>query len=57
MESDRWPLAKNLCGHPAASAKDLQWQEGCSQGKIAFWNDPKNLARAAQNKQNQAKSK
>ncbi|GJU44492.1 hypothetical protein Tco_1201758, partial [Tanacetum coccineum] len=24
---------------------------------IAFWNDPKNLARAAQNKQNRAKSK
>ncbi|GJZ33652.1 hypothetical protein Tco_0579088 [Tanacetum coccineum] len=25
--------------------------------KISFWNDPKNLARAAQNKQNRAKSK
>ncbi|GJY22607.1 retrotransposon protein, putative, ty1-copia subclass [Tanacetum coccineum] len=25
--------------------------------QIAFWNDPKNLARASQNKQNQAKSK
>ncbi|GJZ28807.1 hypothetical protein Tco_0573454 [Tanacetum coccineum] len=25
--------------------------------QIAFWNDPKNLARAAQNKKNQAKSK
>ncbi|GKF08413.1 hypothetical protein Tco_0042637, partial [Tanacetum coccineum] len=25
--------------------------------QIAFWNDPKNLARAAQNKQNRAKSK
>nr|GFB84955.1 hypothetical protein [Tanacetum cinerariifolium] len=25
--------------------------------QLAFWNDPKNLARAAQNKQNRAKSK
>ncbi|GJY61895.1 hypothetical protein Tco_0462552 [Tanacetum coccineum] len=31
MESD--PAGHNICGHPAASAKDLQWQEGCSQGR------------------------
>ncbi|GKE36907.1 hypothetical protein Tco_1460312 [Tanacetum coccineum] len=27
-------MATNLCGHPTASIKDLQWQEGCSQGKM-----------------------
>nr|GFA68968.1 hypothetical protein [Tanacetum cinerariifolium] len=31
---------------------ETDWDE-----QIAFWNDPKNLARAAQNKQNRAKSK
>ncbi|GJZ39095.1 hypothetical protein Tco_0585658 [Tanacetum coccineum] len=24
-------LAQNLCGHHSNPAKDLQWQEGCSQ--------------------------
>ncbi|GJV40601.1 hypothetical protein Tco_1419041 [Tanacetum coccineum] len=38
-------------GRPSHISK-VDWD-----AQIAFWNDPKNLARAAQNKQNRAKSK
>nr|GEU66456.1 hypothetical protein [Tanacetum cinerariifolium] len=57
MESNRWPqiyagiqqhLQKIYNGRKAA-LKQRYW--------LAFWNDPKNLARAAQNKQNRANSK
>ncbi|GJQ94845.1 hypothetical protein Tco_0005984 [Tanacetum coccineum] len=37
--------------------RPLQISKADWDAQIAFWNDPKNLARAAQNKQNQAKSK
>ncbi|GJS14731.1 hypothetical protein Tco_0409203 [Tanacetum coccineum] len=56
-------LARYQCGHPAAPVKVVQYQQGFPQGstldwdaQIAFWNDPRNQARAAQNRQNQAKS-
>ncbi|GJT50242.1 hypothetical protein Tco_0976399 [Tanacetum coccineum] len=49
MESDRWPLID------AAIQQHLQ--KIYNGKKIGFWNDPKNRARAAQNKQNRAKSK
>ncbi|GKF67928.1 hypothetical protein Tco_0197607 [Tanacetum coccineum] len=37
--------------------RPLQISEADWDAQIAFWNDPKNLARAAQNKKNRAKSK
>ncbi|GKF57633.1 hypothetical protein Tco_0171170, partial [Tanacetum coccineum] len=37
--------------------RPLQISKADWDAQIAFWNDPKNLARAAQNKKNQAKSK
>nr|GEZ14858.1 hypothetical protein [Tanacetum cinerariifolium] len=56
-------LDRYQCGHPAAFAKVLQYQQGFPQGsaldwdaQIAFWNDPRNQARAAQNCQNRVKS-
>ncbi|GKB33457.1 RNA-directed DNA polymerase, eukaryota [Tanacetum coccineum] len=48
-------LANYLCGHPSTSTYDLHWYEAAL--KIVFWNDPKNRARATQNKQNRAKCK
>ncbi|GKE75187.1 reverse transcriptase domain-containing protein, partial [Tanacetum coccineum] len=46
-------------GHPAAPVKVVQYQQGFLQDwgtQITFWNDPRNQARAAQNRQNRAKS-
>ncbi|GJZ24033.1 zinc finger, PHD-type containing protein [Tanacetum coccineum] len=63
------PISVNSCvvngvryGHPKTQ---FGWQEsgqaayppGDPEPRIAFWNDPKNRARATQNKQNRAKSK
>ncbi|GJX86413.1 zinc finger, PHD-type containing protein [Tanacetum coccineum] len=39
------------------AARPLHISEVDLDAQLAFWNDPKNLARAAQNKQNRAKSK
>nr|GEY94689.1 uncharacterized WD repeat-containing protein C2A9.03-like isoform X1 [Tanacetum cinerariifolium] len=51
MESDRWPQIYAGIQH------HLQKIYNDWDAQLAFWNDPKNLARAAQNKQNRAKSK
>nr|GEW32099.1 hypothetical protein [Tanacetum cinerariifolium] len=51
MESDRWPQIN------AGIQQHLQKIYNDWDAQLAFWNDPKNLARAAQNKQNRAKSK
>ncbi|GKG39379.1 hypothetical protein Tco_0463524, partial [Tanacetum coccineum] len=70
MESDRWPqiyagiqqhLQKIYNGKKVA-LKERYWvpshiSEVNWDAQLAFWNDPKNLGRAAQNKQNRAKSK
>nr|GFB17818.1 hypothetical protein [Tanacetum cinerariifolium] len=51
MEYDRWPQIY------AGIQQHLQKIYNDWDAQLAFWNDPKNLARAAQNKQNRAKSK
>nr|GEY64561.1 hypothetical protein [Tanacetum cinerariifolium] len=49
-ETGTYNVESIRCGRPAnISAKD--WD-----AHISFWNDPKNLARCAQNRKNQAKS-
>ncbi|GJS25257.1 hypothetical protein Tco_0453889 [Tanacetum coccineum] len=56
-------LEKYQYGHPAAFGKDLHRQQVGVEGEaldwdaqIAFWSDPKNVARCAKNKLNFAKS-
>ncbi|GKA87391.1 ribonuclease H-like domain-containing protein [Tanacetum coccineum] len=61
MDSDRWPqIYAGIQQHlqkiyNARNAAQNSEADGMPQ--VAFWNDPKNLTRAAQNKQNRAKSK
>nr|GFB82691.1 hypothetical protein [Tanacetum cinerariifolium] len=50
-EDGRYDLEGIRCARPSHTS-EADWV-----AQLAFWNDPKNLARAAQNKQNQAKSK
>nr|GEX87166.1 hypothetical protein [Tanacetum cinerariifolium] len=40
-------LTTNPCGYPAASAKALQWQEVCSQGKVSGSRRGRDLRRRA----------
>ncbi|GJX81385.1 retrotransposon gag domain, retroviral aspartyl protease [Tanacetum coccineum] len=50
-EDETYDVERIRRGRPS-HISEVDWD-----AQIAFWNDPKNLARAAQNKQNQAKSK
>ncbi|GJZ11704.1 hypothetical protein Tco_0546463 [Tanacetum coccineum] len=50
-EDGTYDMERNRRGRPSYIFK-VDWDK-----QIAFWNDPKNLSRAAQNKQNWAKSK
>nr|GEX43586.1 callose synthase 3-like [Tanacetum cinerariifolium] len=50
-EDGSYDLERIRCGHPS-HISEPDWDV-----QLAFWNDPENLARAAQNKQNQATSK
>nr|GEW64889.1 hypothetical protein [Tanacetum cinerariifolium] len=50
-EDGSYDLERIRRGRPS-HISEANWDE-----QLAFWNDPKNLARVAQNKQNQAKSK
>nr|GEY07389.1 hypothetical protein [Tanacetum cinerariifolium] len=50
-EDESYDLERIKHGRPSHISK-ADWDV-----QLAFWNDPKNLARAAQNKQNRAKSK
>ncbi|GJU82778.1 hypothetical protein Tco_1285143 [Tanacetum coccineum] len=50
-EDGTYDLERLRRGHPSYIS-EVNWD-----AQLAFWNDPKNLAWAAQNKQNRAKSK
>nr|GFB01106.1 hypothetical protein [Tanacetum cinerariifolium] len=50
-EDGSYDLERIRRGHPS-HISEADWD-----AQLAFWNDPKNLARAAQNKQNRAKGK
>ncbi|GKA76743.1 hypothetical protein Tco_0783204 [Tanacetum coccineum] len=50
-EDGTYDLERLRRGRPS-HISEVNWD-----AQLAFWNDPKNLARAAQNKQNRAKSK
>ncbi|GJT75811.1 hypothetical protein Tco_1042536 [Tanacetum coccineum] len=50
-EDGTYDLERLRRGRPSYIS-EVDWD-----AQLAFWNDPKNLARAAQNKQNRAKSK
>ncbi|GJV96568.1 putative reverse transcriptase domain-containing protein [Tanacetum coccineum] len=57
LKEDIGFLRAGLMTWSASDATSSHISEVNWDAQLAFWNDPKNLARAAQNKQNRAKSK